>query len=121
MQAATKNAKNGLGLIRPKQFVADFLLPFPADFRGFPLWLVSPGACAVPAIGLVAPPTSVGGAFALEVTMAQIDAITLHVRRRWFFRPALYVLMAAAAVRLPCDQRRAGRWLADHAIVIEVV
>lgn len=53
--------------------------------------------------------------------MAQIDAITLHVRRRWFFRPALYVLMAAAAVRLPCDQRRAGRWLADHAIVIEVV
>lgn len=52
--------------------------------------------------------------------MAQIDA-TLHVRKRWFFRPVLYVMMAAAAVRLPCDQRRAGQWLADHAIVIEVV
>lgn len=51
--------------------------------------------------------------------MAQTVDVAYLVRKRWFFRPALFVLMAAAVVRLPRDHRRVAKWLADHALVVE--
>lgn len=46
--------------------------------------------------------------------------VPVRIRTRWFFRPALFALRAAAALRMPCDQKRAGEWLADHALIVEI-
>jgi len=44
-----------------------------------------------------------------------------RIRKRWFFWPAVVVIVALGKVGILRDQERAGRWLADHAMVIEVV
>jgi hypothetical protein len=59
--------------------------------------------------------------------------LSLHVRKRWFFWPAMLILVAAGKLGLIRDKasdahadgvetgpERAARWLVDHAVVIEV-
>lgn len=64
--------------------------------------------------------------------MAHVQA-DIVVRRRWFFWPALVLIVALGKIGLIRDkvspahhggietgQERAGRWIADHAMRIEV-
>lgn len=46
--------------------------------------------------------------------------VTLHTRKRWFFWPALVAIVVLGKLGVLRSQDRAGRWLADHAMVIEV-
>jgi hypothetical protein len=61
------------------------------------------------------------------------QSLTLHMQKRWFFWPAIVALAALGKLGLIRDkpseehhggietgQERAARWLADHAIRIEV-
>ena len=52
--------------------------------------------------------------------MAQLN-LSIRVRKRWFFWPALVVIVMLGKAGILRDQHRAAKWLADHAMVIEVV
>lgn len=51
--------------------------------------------------------------------MAQL-IVTLHLRKRWFFGPALYVLAALLHARILTDFDAAAEWLAKRAMRMEV-
>ena len=51
--------------------------------------------------------------------MAQ-STLTLRVCKRWFFRPAVMIMVLLWRVGLLRNQRKASKWLADHAVRIEV-
>lgn len=51
--------------------------------------------------------------------MAQVE-LKLKVIKRWFFGPALVVIVLLGRVGMLRDQHKAARWLADRAMRIEV-
>lgn len=52
--------------------------------------------------------------------MTQI-AQTLKVSKRWFFWPAAFAIVALGRLGILKDQQAAGKWLATHAMRIEVI
>ena len=51
--------------------------------------------------------------------MAQL-VVQVQVTKRWFFIPALTVMVMLGRVELLHDQHKAAKWLADHAMRVEV-
>ena len=51
--------------------------------------------------------------------MAQVEA-QLIIRKRWFFWPVVLVMLALAKLGILKDHGRAGKWLGDHAMRVEV-
>lgn len=51
--------------------------------------------------------------------MAEV-IVTLHLRKRWFFAPALYVLAFLLHARILKDFDAAATWLARRAMRMEV-
>ncbi len=51
--------------------------------------------------------------------MAQTEA-KLRLTRRWFFAPALLTIVLLGRIGILRDEHRAAKWLADHAMTIEV-
>ena len=51
--------------------------------------------------------------------MAQIE-VEIAVTRRWFFWPAMLIIVALGKCGFLHDQQRAAKWLADHAMCLEV-
>lgn len=51
--------------------------------------------------------------------MAQVE-LQLKVTKRWFFGPALIVIVLLGRVGLLRDHHKAAKWLADRAMRIEV-
>lgn len=51
--------------------------------------------------------------------MAEIN-LTLRARKRWFFWPAVITFVMLGKLRILRDPDWAGKWLADHAMVLEV-
>lgn len=51
--------------------------------------------------------------------MADVQ-VTLVLRKRWFFWPALVTLVVLGKVGIIKDPEWAGRWLAENAMRIEV-
>jgi hypothetical protein len=51
--------------------------------------------------------------------MAEIQ-VRLYVSKRWYFWPALVLILILGRLRLIRDPNTAGKWLANHAMRIEV-
>lgn len=51
--------------------------------------------------------------------MGQVQLRTV-VRKRWFFWPAILIISALGKLGILKDPAKAGKWLADHAMRIEV-
>lgn len=53
--------------------------------------------------------------------MADRVNLTLTVRKRWFFWPAMLTIVALGKVGVLKDIDKAAKWLADNAMRLEVV
>lgn len=59
----------------------------------------------------------------MTADMARIEQLHLKakVTKRWFFWPAMLSIVALSHLRIIRSPERAARWLADHAMRLEVV